>query len=252
MIEYNEKLYVAAASGGVCGLYVSSDGTTFTQVSDFPSTMSVYALMVYNNKLYIGTASGLYITEDGTNFVLANSSDVFAVEDLTAFNNKIYAIMYDGRAGNGGRNMIFQYSEDGAFKSQWSFNGRIYSLTTYKNKVWINGSGYIGTIDSSGVLNQISKSYGYRGFGQYKGLLYIGASNKLFSIAVSPSSSNNLTVDLNPDSIIGAKVVADGNEVMPLFAKKLINQVELTVSSDATTGCFPATNVYAVVEYTKP
>jgi hypothetical protein len=59
-LEFNGKLYAGTNSHGI---YTSTDGTTFTQNTSFPTSYSAYALFEYNGKLYVGTYVGVSLLE---------------------------------------------------------------------------------------------------------------------------------------------------------------------------------------------
>lgn len=93
---YKNRLYVnsefSISSGG--GMYISSDGLSFTQNSQFYTNKEVTDFCVYNNNLYIAYDDGIVYSTDGYNFT-GHTDITDTASHLCTFNGKLYATVYN-------------------------------------------------------------------------------------------------------------------------------------------------------------
>ena len=85
----NSKIYVGTIKNG---LYISSDdGTSFTQVSSIPNNTRIELVTQINNKIYVGTYNGLYVSSDGTSFTQVSNLGTKTIYTIKQVGSKIYA-----------------------------------------------------------------------------------------------------------------------------------------------------------------
>ena len=132
LIEFNGKLYAGTTGHGI---YVSTDGTTFTQNTSLPTSAVVWSFIKFNGKLYAG-ASGIYTSTDGDTFTQNTSFPTatnYTVRAFIEFNGKLYA----GTPNHG----IYTSTDGDTFTQNTSFP------TNYTVRAFIkfNGKLYAGT-----------------------------------------------------------------------------------------------------------
>ena len=249
--EYNGKLYVGTAK---YGLFVSENGLYFTRNESFPENYTVKALCVYQGKLYVGTeTSGMYSSIDGDTFIYSYGYP--AEIPLIAF------YVYKGKLYVGtGSHGIYVSSDGETFTQNTSFptdyiarkfcecNGKLY-VGTANHGLFVSEDGITFTQNTFFTTN-----YTVQDICEYNNTLYVGAQGAGLWIALVTISSSfpNLTVDQSVDNLIDIKLVVDGSNINPTFTQRAGNQVKLAIPSDAQSALFPAFNVYAILEYTKP
>ena len=161
LYKFNNKLYAGMLNDN--GLWISTDGSTFTQNSSFPTNYGVYCLCEFNNKLYVGTQYGLYISSDGNLFELNSSlPNNIIIFDVCVFNNKLYAGTNNGLyVSTDGSTFTLSYDDEIYITPLCVFNNKLYAGTDNGLYVSTDGQNFtnidIGTegsiIDSFCVFN---------------------------------------------------------------------------------------------------
>lgn len=226
LASYNNYLYVGTGGYGV--KYFDVQTGRIHDISSINPHSAGRAFAIYNNKLYVGSNYGLYISEDGVSFTLNTSLPTDQViVSLVEVDGKLYA----------GNTLGFYQSEDG--------NNFTQIISPENSSIRITGNTIIGYKDKLiAGLDKYDKSLSPSTAQNISGIFPYTVA----SITVFP----NLTVDQSVDSLIEIKLVVDGSNINPTFTQKAGNQVNLAIPSDAQSALFPAFDVYAVMEYTKP
>jgi len=170
-IEFNGKLYAGTTGHGI---YVSTDGNTFTPNTSLPASANVFAFIEFNGKLYAG-GSSIYVSSDGDTFQSTSFSVWTSVYALIEFHGKLYV----GTAGHG----LYVSTDGNTFTQNASFptSAVVSAFIEFNGKLYAGARGIYTSTDGDTFTQNASfptaTNYTVRAFIEFNGKLYAGAPN---------------------------------------------------------------------------
>ena len=138
--EFQDVIYISCDDK----LYKTADFVTFTAID---SITSPNVMCVYNNKLYVNTSSGLYVSNNGETFTLNQNLPVLTMHDMFAFNDKLFIGADQVTSGGAVIKYPLYISDDGETFTGYNMlpgttnSGltKVYSFTKFLNKLFVGG-----------------------------------------------------------------------------------------------------------------
>jgi photosystem II stability/assembly factor-like uncharacterized protein len=207
----NQSVYLSTNSGI---FYSENNGTSWSQLNNGLTSLSVYSIEEFQNKLYAGTQNGVFVSTDNGNnwsFLAFPSGGVNFTGKLKSINNNLYAYVYSSGLKISSDGLTWEDIGNGL-----GISGTISDLEGQGNDLFMVQISFSGAFEVSSDAgynwtNPISFSSA-RCLALNQNNLFVGGDNRIY---YSPNLSNNLQQinDGLPATFAAVKLVIQGDFV---------------------------------------